>query len=248
MIVVPCGKSAAIQRAGRAGRIFDGECYRIYTESAYVKMPEKVIPQLLRIDLSNFLLKLMGLGIKDLLSFEMTDQPLEKNYIAAIDNLYAYELIDEDFNLTEKGCKAAELSLDIRSASLLLNSFDERFGCSREILMLVSMLQVQRDLFTNNSLAMLKAKKKVGSKEGDFLTLINIFLRYSRAKTNEQKKVCSELKLSHSTMNQVLRIHDQLLEQIKSFRRYKSSEEEMEDRYGEGKKQRYELKSSNDEY
>ena len=44
MIVVPCGKSAAIQRAGRAGRIFDGECYRIYTESAYVKMPEKVIP------------------------------------------------------------------------------------------------------------------------------------------------------------------------------------------------------------
>ena len=38
MIVVPCGKSAAIQRAGRAGRVFDGECYRIYTENAYIKM------------------------------------------------------------------------------------------------------------------------------------------------------------------------------------------------------------------
>lgn len=73
MIVVPCGKSAAIQRAGRAGRVFDGECYRMYTESAYVKMPEKAIPELLRIDLSDFLLKLMGLGIKDILSFEMTD-------------------------------------------------------------------------------------------------------------------------------------------------------------------------------
>jgi HrpA-like RNA helicase len=31
MIVVPCGRSAAIQRAGRAGRVFDGECFRIYT-------------------------------------------------------------------------------------------------------------------------------------------------------------------------------------------------------------------------
>lgn len=31
MIVIPCGKSSAIQRAGRAGRVFDGECFRMYT-------------------------------------------------------------------------------------------------------------------------------------------------------------------------------------------------------------------------
>lgn len=85
------------------------------------------------------------------------------------------------------------------------------------------MLQVQRDIFTNNSLAMLKAKKKIGSKEGDFLTLINIFLRYSKAKSKDQKRICSELKLNHSTMEQALKIHDQLLAQIKSFRRYKST-------------------------
>lgn len=75
MIVVPCGKSSAIQRAGRAGRVFDGECFRIYTESAYVKMPDKVLPELLRVDLSSFLLKLLGLGIKDILDFKMVDAP-----------------------------------------------------------------------------------------------------------------------------------------------------------------------------
>lgn len=53
------------------------------------------------------------------------------------------------------------------------------------------MLQVQRDLFTNNSLAMLKAKKKIGSKQGDFLTLINIFLRYTKVKSKDQKRICS---------------------------------------------------------
>lgn len=44
MIVVPCGKSSAIQRAGRAGRVFDGECFRMYTENAYNKMVDKVVP------------------------------------------------------------------------------------------------------------------------------------------------------------------------------------------------------------
>jgi len=57
--------------------------------------------------------------------------------------------------------------------------------------MLVSMLEIYRDLFTNNSLAQLKAKKKIGAKEGDFLTLINIFLRFSRAKgQQDRRKVC----------------------------------------------------------
>ena len=35
MIVVPCGKSSANQRAGRAGRVFDGECYRIYHKAGF---------------------------------------------------------------------------------------------------------------------------------------------------------------------------------------------------------------------
>ena len=69
MIVVPCGKSAAIQRAGRAGRVFDGECFRIYTENAFNKMVQKVVPQLMRVDLSSFILKLLGLGIKDIFNF-----------------------------------------------------------------------------------------------------------------------------------------------------------------------------------
>lgn len=103
-------------------------------------MPEKVIPELLRMDLSSFLLKLLGLGIQDVLAFEMLDKPPEEHFSRSIDTLLAYELVDENFNLTFKGQKVSELSLDIRLASMLLNSFEPRFGCSQEILMLVSML------------------------------------------------------------------------------------------------------------
>ncbi len=42
LMVVPCGKSSAIQRAGRTGRVLDGNCYRIYTENAYKNMADKL--------------------------------------------------------------------------------------------------------------------------------------------------------------------------------------------------------------
>ena len=42
------------------------------------------------------------------------------------------------------------------------------------------------DLFISgvSPLTILKTKKKVGAKEGDFVTLINIFLKYKNSKQN----------------------------------------------------------------
>ena len=69
MCVVPCGKSSANQRAGRAGRVTDGECFRVYHEQGYNSMPDRLPPEILRIDLTNVVLKLKGLGIADILTF-----------------------------------------------------------------------------------------------------------------------------------------------------------------------------------
>lgn len=38
MITVPCGKSSANQRAGRAGRVSDGECFRVYHKEGFQNM------------------------------------------------------------------------------------------------------------------------------------------------------------------------------------------------------------------
>jgi ATP-dependent RNA helicase DDX35 len=144
----------------------------------------------------------------------------------------------------------AEFSIDIRNACMLINSFDARFGCSKEILMLVSMLEVQGELFAGQGLGILKGKKKVGAKEGDFLTLINFFLRFHHAGPSDRKRICGEYKLRHSSMEQALRIYDELLAQIKRFNRFKSAEEEMEYKFSEGGEERrrvYEVKSSLDE-
>lgn len=123
MIVVPCGKSSSNQRAGRAGRVSDGECFRIYHQEGFETMPDRLPPQIMRVDLSNVILKLKGLGIADILTFQLLERPDEEHIAKAIDILYAYQLIDEYFELTEKGKRAAELSVDIRNSCMLLNSF-----------------------------------------------------------------------------------------------------------------------------
>jgi hypothetical protein len=83
------------------------------------------------------------------------------------------------------------------------------------------MLEVQAELFAGHGLGILKAKKKVGAKEGDFLTLINFFLRFHHGGVNDRKRVCGEYKLRYSTMEQALRIYDELVSQIKRFNRFK---------------------------
>lgn len=85
------------------------------------------------------------------------------------------------------------------------------------------MLEVQGELFAGQGLGILKAKKKVGAKEGDFLTLINFFLRCHHASSNDRRRICGEYKLRPATMDQAIRIHDELLAQIKRFNRFKNA-------------------------
>jgi hypothetical protein len=74
--------------------------------------------------------------------------------------------------------------------------------------MLVSMLEVQRELWRTSGVGVIRTKKKVGAKEGDFLTLVNVFLRYYHAKHYEKRRVCNDMKVKESTMQHALKIHD----------------------------------------
>jgi hypothetical protein len=94
-------------------------------------------------------------------------------------------------------------------------------------------------LFSGQGLGVLKAKKKVGAKEGDFLTLINFFIRFHHGNVGDRKRICGEYKLRFPIMEQAVRIYDELLAQIKRFNRFKNQEEEMEVKFGEAKKQVY---------
>lgn len=56
-------RASAEQRAGRAGRTGPGRCYRLYSEDEFEEMAEKTRPEVMNIDLSDAVLKLLIMGI-----------------------------------------------------------------------------------------------------------------------------------------------------------------------------------------
>ena len=76
LIVVPCSKAAADQRAGRAGRVGPGKCFRLYTAWAYAnELDDNTTPEIQRTNLGNVVLLLKSLGIDDLIHFDFMDPP-----------------------------------------------------------------------------------------------------------------------------------------------------------------------------
>lgn len=46
LVVTPISQATAKQRAGRAGRVRGGKCYRLYTEEGYNKLSKSPIPEM----------------------------------------------------------------------------------------------------------------------------------------------------------------------------------------------------------
>lgn len=54
LMVVPISKASANQRAGRAGRVAPGKCFRLYTAWAYQhELEDNTVPEIQRINLGN---------------------------------------------------------------------------------------------------------------------------------------------------------------------------------------------------
>jgi len=69
-------QASANQRAGRAGRVAAGKCFRLYTAWAYKhELEDNTIPEIQRINLGNAVLTLKALGIHDLVHFDFLDPP-----------------------------------------------------------------------------------------------------------------------------------------------------------------------------
>jgi hypothetical protein len=91
MQVVPSSQAQAHQRAGRAGREASGKCFRLYPESAFASLPEKITPEIQRSNLATVVLQLKAIGVPDVLEFELMSPPPRAALLKALEQLYALE-------------------------------------------------------------------------------------------------------------------------------------------------------------
>ncbi|KAK0243089.1 P-loop containing nucleoside triphosphate hydrolase protein [Armillaria nabsnona] len=183
LLVSPISKASARQRAGRAGRTRPGKCFRLYTEKDFMnELEEQTQPEILRCNLSNTVLVLVKLGIKDLIRFEYIDAPAPETLMRALELLNFLSALDDEGNLTALGSVMAEFPLDPQLAKTLIVS--PEFKCSNEILTITAMLSVPnvwiRPLNARNQADAAKALLTVC--DGDHLTMLNVYNQYVQNK------------------------------------------------------------------
>ncbi|KAK0447459.1 P-loop containing nucleoside triphosphate hydrolase protein [Desarmillaria tabescens] len=183
LLVSPISKASARQRAGRAGRTRPGKCFRLYTEKDFMnELEEQTHPEILRCNLSNTVLELVKLGIKDLVRFDYIDAPAPETLMRALELLNFLSALDDDGNLTALGSVMAEFPLDPQLAKMLIVS--PEFKCSNEILTITAMLSVPnvwiRPPNARNQADAAKARLTVP--DGDHLTMLNVYNQYVQNK------------------------------------------------------------------
>ncbi|EGR1174139.1 ATP-dependent helicase HrpB [Vibrio parahaemolyticus] len=115
-------QSSAIQRAGRAGRIEEGICVRLYSESQLKQQPQVPQPEILHSDLASLVMELAFWGTTDIHELKWLDIPSAAALQQAKQLLFSLGLITEQGQLTAKGKQAHDLGIEPRAAAMLIKS------------------------------------------------------------------------------------------------------------------------------
>ncbi|XP_047666368.1 pre-mRNA-splicing factor ATP-dependent RNA helicase PRP16 isoform X1 [Tachysurus fulvidraco] len=207
--VYPISQANANQRAGRAGRTGPGQCYRLYTQSAFKnEMLTTTIPEIQRTNLANVVLLLKSLGVQDLLLFHFMDPPPEDNMLNSMYQLWILGALDNTGSLTPTGRLMVEFPLDPALSKMLIVSCD--MGCSADILIIVSMLSVPTIFYRpkGREEESDQVREKFAVPESDHLTYLNVFLQW---KNNNYSSIwCNEHFIHTKAMRKVREVRAQL--------------------------------------
>jgi ATP-dependent helicase HrpB len=113
-------KDAADQRAGRAGRLGPGICYRLWTEGTNRNLVAQRKPEILEADLASLMLELSQWGIKEVHELSWITPPPSGAASQARELLQQLEALDENGLITARGKEMLRLPTHPRIAHLLL--------------------------------------------------------------------------------------------------------------------------------
>ncbi|XP_063236844.1 pre-mRNA-splicing factor ATP-dependent RNA helicase DHX16 [Bacillus rossius redtenbacheri] len=210
LIVVPISKASANQRAGRAGRVAAGKCFRLYTAWAYRhELEDNIVPEIQRVNLGNVVLMLKALGINDLVNFDFLDPPPHESLVLALEQLYALGALNHKGELTKLGRRMAEFPVDPMMGKMILAS--EKYKCSEEILTIAAMLSVNSAIFYRPKDKIIHAdtaRKNFFVPGGDHLTLLSLYGQW--ADTDFSTQWCYENFVQHRSLRRARDVREQL--------------------------------------
>lgn len=214
LIVVPCSKASANQRAGRAGRVMPGKAFRLYTKWSFEhELDDDNAPEIQRSNLGHVVLMLKSIGIDDLLHFDFMDPPPPETLIKALEQLYALGTLNDQGDLTKTGRRMAEFPMDPMLSKMLIQS--EKYKCVDEVLTICGMLGVDNAVFyrpKDKGIHADNARKNFHKFGGDHLTLLNVYKQWEE--TGYSLNWCMENYLQNRSLKRARDIRDQIVDML----------------------------------
>jgi ATP-dependent helicase HrpB len=125
-------QAAADQRRGRAGRLSEGVCYRLWSEGTHASLSPQTPPEILHADLAPLALELSCWGAADANSLAWLDPPPPAPLAQARELLQQLEAIDAATRVTAHGRTLEKLGMHPRLAHMLVKARElgaERLAC-----------------------------------------------------------------------------------------------------------------------
>ena len=135
LVTLPLSRDRAEQRRGRAGRVQEGVCYRLWDEGAELARPAKMTPEILDADLCSLVLTSVSWGALSREDLPWLTPPAASAWDQATSLLKLLGALDDSGRLTKKGEKMSRMPMHPRLANMLLGSN------SRDVALLAAIIE-----------------------------------------------------------------------------------------------------------
>ncbi len=219
--VVKISRSSADQRKGRCGRVENGVCVRLYPEDDYKSRSLYTLPEILRSNLAEVILRMIALNLGDISAFHFIDGPPPKSIRDGYEILLELGAIEREdsnksgYSLTQNGKMMASLPVDPRLSRMLIEA--QKRGCLEEVAVIAATLSCQdpRERPADTIAEANRAHRLFADTQSDFITLLNIWNKFNEALKGVKitagiKKFCRANFLSFRRMKEWRDIYSQI--------------------------------------
>lgn len=214
LIETSVSKASSNQRKGRAGRTQPGTCYRLYSRKDFETRPLYTTEEIFRTDLSEVVLRMSELGIRDFTEFDFLAPPGREGIIGAVETLNMLGALDSDNGLSSIGKLMVEFPLEPRISRIIVEAIIHYPDVLEEAVIAASFLSTNSPFLLpqGEEVEARKAHHSFRDIQGDFVSYLNIFKAW---KSSENKEAfCKKYYLDERVLSEIDNINEQLKEII----------------------------------
>lgn len=184
----------ANQRKGRAGRVAEGVCYRLWSKATERRMAESRKPEIVEADLSPMMLDVAAWGGGEVMRLPWLTPPPQGNVARASRLLQMLDAVDNEGNITEVGKMLSKMPCHPRISKMLVAAKNDRMkALAADIAAVLEerdpLSSFENDADINTRIGLLRKARKNNSdgKWNRIILIANEYLRLAHVRSDNEQ-------------------------------------------------------------